>query len=207
MSDESVREITIPEDAPEAPRVSRLASVEAPPRRSLENDPEAAEDTSSEPSDPSPEEDIERLLPSPGEPFQLASGDFVILNDLKLKGFLAMLKIVTRGAALALSEVRLNVNDEAFGESLMTLFLFAIPEAEAEAADFLRVMIRPAGPFEDQDARQQAEASLDAQMMDPDLEDVFTIIGLVIRNEGSDLRRLGKRLTSAMAFAQKTGQV
>lgn len=160
-----------------------------------------------EPSDPQPSEDIERLLPSPGDPFTLADGTRVVANELKLKEFLGLLKIVTRGAAIALGEVRLDATDEAFSQSLISLFLFAIPEAEEEAADFLRLMVRPAGPFKNREDEQAANASLDLLMLNPDLEDLFTIIEIVINNEGKDLRRLGKRLGKALEFAQRTGQI
>lgn len=203
----------VPNDAPEMTPAPRLGDS---PKRSLSEVEQNNEPSTEEleaaaayvpPSDPSPEEDVERLLPSPGEPFALADGMMVIANPLKLKGFLGMLKIVTRGAAMALGDVRLNVSDADFMESLMSLFIFAIPEAEVEAADFLRIMVRPAGPFKSPEEAGEAEAELDAIMRDPDLEDVFSIIEIVIRTEGSDLRRLGKRLTSALTFAQKTGQL
>lgn len=158
------------------------------------------------PSDPQPDEDIERLLPSPGEPFALADGTMVIAQPLRLKEFLGLLKIVTRGAAMAMGEVRLNTNDADFSSSMMSLFIFAIPEAEDEAAEFLRMMIRPAGPFANGDAETKAYVDLDKAMKNPDLEDLFTIIEVVLNNEGKDLRRLGKRLGKALEFAQKTGQ-
>ena len=169
--------------------------------------PGAAEPPFEPPSDPNPDEDVERLLPSPGEPFPLVDGTQVIANDLRLKEFLGLLKIVTRGAAVALGEVRLNTNDEEFAQSLVSLFIFAIPEAEEEAADFLRMMVRPAGPFESPEAEARAQADLDALMINPDLEDMFSIIEVVITTEGKDLRRLGKRLGKALEFAQRTGQV
>jgi hypothetical protein len=181
--------------------VELVDPVEAPevqPSEALDYEP---------PADPQPAEDVERLLPSPGEPFALSDGTMVVANELRLKEFLGLLKIVTRGAAVALGEVRLDATDEAFSQSLISLFLFAIPEAEEEAADFLRLMVRPAGPFADRDARNSAESSLDLLMLNPDLEDLFTIIEIVINHEGKDLRRLGKRLGKALEFAQRTGQI
>lgn len=177
------------------------------PETSPQTPPEAAGEPFEPPSDPTPDEDIERLLPTPGAPFTLSDGTLVLANELRLKEFLALLKIVTRGAAVALGEVRLNTTDADFSQSLISLFIFAIPEAEEEAADFLRLMVRPVGPFASPDEEIAARAKLDGLMINPDLEDLFSIIEVVVVTEGKDLRRLGKRLTKALEFAQKTGQV
>jgi hypothetical protein len=186
-----------------------VAAIEvAPDFETPVQEPPQADPTPFEPpADPIPAEDIERLLPGPGEPFALEDGTMVIANELRLKEFLQLLKIVTRGAAIALGEVRLNTNDADFAQSLISLFIFAIPEAEDEAADFLRMMVRPAGPFPGKDEETAAKNHLNDLMENPDLEDMFSIIEIVITNDGKDLRRLGKRLTSALAFAQKTGQI
>lgn len=194
-----VQTFTIADDAPEAPSTPVSAPVTVPSTDTTES--------YEEPADPSPGEEIERLVPSPGEPFELSDGTKVVANELRLREFLGLLKIVTRGAALAMNEVRLNTNDDDFAQSLISLFIFAIPEAEDEAADFVRMMVRPAGPFDDAKDEAAARTALDEHMVNPDLEDLFSIIEIVITNEGKDLRRLGKRLGKALEFAQKTGQV
>jgi hypothetical protein len=197
---------SVQQDSPE-PEFTEVPVAPVPEVSEVSEVPAAEPDEGFEPaSDPTPDEEIERLLPSPGEPFALADGTQVIANDLRLKEFLGLLKIVTRGAAIALGEVKLNTNDEDFQQSLISLFLFAIPEAEEEAADFLRLMVRPAGPFRTAQEQAMATQELDAVMENPELEDMFSIIEIVIHNEGRDLRRLGKRLGKAVEFAQRTGQ-
>jgi hypothetical protein len=210
----SVDQVNVTSPSPEAPAATPAAPVEAgstyvTPPLATAPAPEVSEvsETFVEPSQPTANDEVERLLPSKGEPFELVDGTRVIANDLRLKEFLGMLKIVTRGAAIALGEVRLNTNDEDFQQSLISLFLFAIPEAEEEAADFLRLMVRPAGPFPNPVAEIEAVTALDVNMSNPELEDMFTIVEVVVNNEGKDLRRLGKRLGKALEFAQKTGQV
>lgn len=159
------------------------------------------------PSTPSPAEDIERLVPDPTAPFALESGTLVRTKPLKLREFLSLLKIVTRGAAMAMGSVSLNTNDEDFMQSMVSLFIFAIPEAEEEACDFIRMMVEPASKFDSPDAKATAEADLWDELSNPGLEDLITIIETVVRREGKDLRSLGKRLSSMFAVAQKTGQI
>lgn len=158
------------------------------------------------PQQPKPEEDVQRLVPDPGAPVTLENGSRVIIKPLKLREFLAMLKIVTRGAAMAMGSVRLDTNDEDFAQSLISLFLFAIPEAEDEAVDFIRLMVQPAGPFAEGE-QEAAAIKLFDDLENPELEDIVTIIEGVIRRDGKDLRALGKRLGGMLEIARKTGQV
>jgi hypothetical protein len=162
-------------------------------------------------SDPTPDQDVERILPGPGEPLTLSSGITVEVKPLKLRGFLSMLKIITRGAAVALGGLRLDTNDEDFVQNMLSLFIFAIPEADDEVIDFVRVMVAPWPKDSDGDPLnsgllQDKSNELWAEFDDPELEDIFSVIEVIIHREGSDLRRLGKRMASALAFAQKTGQ-
>ena len=162
------------------------------------------------PKDPSPDDEVDRLLPDPDKPVTLDDGTLVQIKPLRLREFLAMLKIVTRGAAIAMGQIRLDARDEDFMQSMIAMFLFAIPEAEEEAIDFIRIMVEPAKAYGDSDEeraqRAQDQDKLDVYLNSPSLDDTFTVIENIIHREGSDLRRLGKRLTSALAFAQKTGQ-
>lgn len=168
---------------------------------------ESVADDYVEPKDPLPEQDIERLVPDENAVVTLANGREVKIAALRLREFLALLKIVTRGAAMALGSVRLDTNDEDFGQSMIAMFFFAIPEAEDEACDFVRIMVKPAEKFETREAEIAAAQELDAELENPELDDLFTVIETVINREGSDLRRLGKRLGKALEFARKTGQV
>jgi hypothetical protein len=138
---------------------------------------------------------------------ELANGSQVRIKPLKLREFLAMLKIVTRGAAMAMGSVRLDTNDEDFAQSLISLFLFAIPEAEDEAVDFIRLMVEPAGGPYAEGEREAAENKLFEDLDNPELEDIVTIVEGVIQREGKDLRALGKRLSTMLEVARKTGQV
>lgn len=222
--------VTVPNDAPEpptAPGPARLrqqaetseTSETSPAPASVDPTPAPAPAVAGEgllrqayepPKDPSPDEEVGRILPDPNEPVTLENGSKVRINPLRLREFLAMLKIVTRGAAIALGQIRLDARDEDFAQSMIAMFLFAIPEAEDEAVAFIKVMVAPAEDFGDSEAEQerrvQVQDELDTYLNSPGLDDTFTVIENIIHREGPDLRRLGKRLMSALAFAQKTGQ-
>lgn len=215
----------VPADAPEAPRTSRLGGqpnphyppeVESAQLQQVaaaqkehpveELDEAEVSEVSDQEATAAPQEDVERLLPNPNDPFTLADGTRVTARHLKLREFLSMIKIVTRGASMAMGTVPLNVNDANFQQSLIMLFIFAIPEAPDESAEFVRQIIDPAPPeggWKSPEEEVAVSAHLDELMLNPDLDDLISVIETVIRKEGPDIRRLGKRLTDAMTLAQK----
>lgn len=176
------------------------------PRKKAAKETPEQEDNYEAPKGPTAAEDVQRLTPDPGAPVDLANGTKVRIRPLKLREFLAMLKIVTRGAAMAMGSVRLDTNDEEFAQSLISLFLFAIPEAEDEAVDFIRLMVEPVGPFAEGE-RETAEQALFEYLENPELEDLVTVVEGVVAREGKDLRSLGKRIGKMLEVARKTGQV
>jgi len=156
---------------------------------------------------PSPERSVEdRLLEEPSGPLTLTTGLEVELRPLKLREFLKLLKIITRGGASILGTVNLDFNDtEGFISDLLAVILFAVPEAEEEVADFIAAVCKPTAltgnPEKDQEVYQLALETFD----NPDLVDVLDIITLLVRTEGRDLQALGKRLRAMFAVAQKMG--
>lgn len=223
MSAGPVQTFTVPLDAPEAPKTLRTggkpnprypAEIESTQLQQIaagqverEVEPVEPETLETSESVPEPTEDVERLLPDPNLPFELTDGTMVVARHLKLREFLSMIKIVTRGASMAMGSIPLNVNDENFQQSLIMLFIFAIPEAPDEASDFVRQIVDPAPPeggWESPEKQVQASLHLDELMLNPDPEDLISVIETVIRKEGPDIRRLGKRLTDAMALMQRT---
>lgn len=156
---------------------------------------------------PSAADEVERIVPDPKAPITLADGTRVIAKPLRLRELLAALKIVTRGAAMSMGGIQFDLNDEAFVQSMLGLFLFAVPEADEEVVDFLQKMVEPCGPFVSDEERETARTHVAEILENPDLEDVFLIVETVVRRESKDLRGLGKRLENMMKFAQKTGQL
>lgn len=159
-----------------------------------------------EPTTPvEPRDELQHLDPQPLR-LELKSGTPFDVQPLKLRQFLALLRIVTRGAAGVLSMGGLSAADgEDFARQLLAITLFAIPEAEDETIVFVQSMVKPADLTGDrvQDAKK-AEA-LRLELENPELEDVVIILEAIINNEADDLKALGKRLQSMMKVAEKMG--
>lgn len=153
-----------------------------------------------------PERDeLERLDPQPMR-MVLKSGTEFDVQPLKLRQFLALLRIVTRGASGILSMGGLSSQDgEDFVRQLLALVLFAVPEAEDETINFIQTMTVPAhltgDPIKDQDLINALNEELD----NPELEDMVSIIEAIVDREGDDLRALGNRLRSMFKTAEKMG--
>lgn len=154
-----------------------------------------------------PEKDeITSLLETPNGPFELTSGTRVVVRQLKLREFLALLRIVTRGAAPALGNVSLDFdNPNQFVQSLLGIVLFAIPEATEETIEFVQTVVEPADLPKDTKAALALRESLYEELFNPDLEDLINIVAVVVASEGSDLQKLGKRLKTMFGVASKMG--
>lgn len=161
------------------------------------------------PKIPVPEAEIDALDPEPSDTFTLASGTEVRVVPLKARQFFRLLRIVTRGGAQVWSMFRLRADMEEgeFVSQLLAMVLFAVPEAEDETFDFIRSMLMPAQVPDDPEVARKAQVSLDAEVDDLGLDDVVSIVEVVVRREGADMQALGKRLSSLLGVAQKTGQL
>lgn len=160
-----------------------------------------------EPLEADPEKDeIAALLETPNGPFELASGTRVVVRQLKLREFLALLRIVTRGAAPALGSVSLDFdNPNQFVQSLLGIILFAIPEATEETIEFVQTVVEPADLPKDAKAAIAKREDLIDELFNPELEDLINIVAVVVASEGSDLQKLGKRLKTMFSVASKMG--
>lgn len=171
---------------------------------------ERGEDSSPLPQEPvvqaaPPRDETERLDPQPIE-LRLASGTEFDLEPLKLRQFLRLLRIVTRGAADVLDQAELDFNDpQGFVQTFLGMVLFSIPEAEEESIDFIKSMVKPKKLSGDTKTDLMRIQSLADELDNPELEDTLTIIQAVIEREAEDLRALGKRLGAMFAVAQKMG--
>lgn len=150
--------------------------------------------------------ETERLDPQPVQA-RLSDGTEIDVEPLKLRQFLALLRILTRGAGAALTMGGLSARDnEDFMRQLMAMLLFAIPEAEQETIDFVKSMVRPKGaPAKLEGAWLSALEHIHDELDNPELEDLVTIVELVVQNEAADLRALGNRLRSMFDTATKMG--
>lgn len=178
--------IPIPEPEPAAPTAEALPDS---------NTPKAAP----------PRSEAERLDPTPLE-MVLESGTRFELEPLKLRQFLRLLRIVTRGAADVLDGASLDFdNADAFVQQFIGMVLFSIPEAEEETVDFIQSMVRPVSLTGNPDKDVILIRDLYSELENPSLEDTVTIIQSIFERESEDLRALGKRLGSMFKVAQKMG--
>ncbi len=159
-------------------------------------------------------EEVSVLTPDT-ERFKLADGTHVEVEDLRLRQFLRMLRILTKSSLpLIMSSDLFAQNDldsDEFARKLLGLILLALPDAEDETVVFLQSLVRPAGmiptPLNKSDAERNEwlTGQLRAKLANPELEDTVTIFEVVIRREAKDIQALGKRLRALWGLASKTG--
>lgn len=183
-----------------------VAPTPEQPSQGVLPDAPVAPTSEPQPSAPLPPRDeAERLDPQP-TPSRLASGTEIEIEALKLRQFLRLLRIVTRGAADSLESTTLDFEDpQAFMQTFLGLVLFSIPEAENESVDFIKSMVLPKGLTGDPKKDFEKMDALAAELDNPELDDVITIIELIIQRESEDLRALGKRLGAMLKVAEKMG--
>lgn len=161
--------------------------------------------------------ELDALDPIP-ETVKLVSGIEVELERLKARQFFKLLRIVTNGALPQMANAGLfdmeGLDKDEFTTRLVSVLLMSIPEAEEQTIDFVRSMVIPTGLVvgkkvnkADEDRNLTLWLALDAELDNPELDDLVTIIEAVVRREASDIQALGKRLSAMFKLAQKTGQV
>lgn len=136
----------------------------------------------------------------------LASGLEIEIERLKTRQLFKFVKIVTSGAGGLLGSLNLSSEGDSseFAGQLLALTLVAIPEAEDEAIDFIRSLVRPAGLVvsakskKDQARNEELFQELYAELENPELEDLFTIFEQLISVEAEHVQALGKRLLSVL---------
>lgn len=149
-------------------------------------------------------DEIDRLDPLP-EKLRLKNDIEFTVNPLRLRQFLALIRILTRGASPFLAGGGLTARDpEEFARQLLMLLLLAIPESEEETIEFVKTIAAPVLTSNPEiDAKIQDE--FDASLNDPELEDIVLIFQALVQNEAEDLRSLGNRLRSMMSTVSRMG--
>lgn len=162
--------------------------------------------------------EIDALDPVP-EQLKLTSGTVVALESLRARQFFKFLRIITHGALPVIQDFSIfnfeeDANATEFGGRLLSLMVLSIPDAEDETIGFVRSMCKPVGLIErrnlnkvDAERNNTLWAQLDAELENPDLDDLVTIIEAIVRRESEDIQALGKRLAAMFKLAQRTGQV
>ncbi len=162
--------------------------------------------------------ELDALDPTP-ETLKLVSGNAVVLEDLRARQFFKLLRIVTHGALPLVQDMSLFQLDpdgdaREFGARLAGILALSIPDAEDETIAFVRAMCKPYGLIEgrklnkaDTERNNALWANLDAELDNPELDDLVSIVEAVVRREAADLQALGKRLAGMLNLAKKTGQL
>lgn len=152
------------------------------------------------------------ILESAPEPLVLSTGTPVLVERLKTRQLMRLMKILTRGAGAALTDLNFSdsTSQEDFVAQLVMTVVFSIPEAEDETIDFVRSMVSPAGLIEGRNlskAENEINAgkfdALDTELVNPELEDLVSIIEKVAANEREHLTSLGNRLAVLLKTQQK----
>lgn len=153
------------------------------------------------------------------EPLKLSSGQQVEVVPLRARQFFRFLRILTHGAMpnvageSSIFRVDPTADPSAFVTRLLSLLALSIPDAEEETITFVRSMVKPVGLIEparnkqDESRNDTRWTELDQELINPELDDLITIIEAIVRREADDIQALGKRLSSLFKLAQKTGQL
>lgn len=162
--------------------------------------------------------ELDALDPVPEE-IKLTSGTTVVVQRLRARQFFKLLRILTHGALPLVSDGSLFQLDPdsdpgVFVTRLLSLVVLAIPDAEDETIAFLKAMCQPAGLIQRRNlskpefARNTALSDqLDAELENPELDDLVTLVEAIVRREAGDIQALGKRLLAMFKLAEKTGQL
>jgi hypothetical protein len=163
-----------------------------------------------------PASELDRIDPE-GEVIALEDGTKVRVVRLRTRQFFRLMKVLTHGGGQAfIQALDFNAPGEEFMQRLLTAILFSIPDAEAEAVNFIQSMCRPpdvAAPETERVSQEKADAddakyaALHRQMFNPPLEDTVSVIEQVIKQEAGDIQALGKRLAGLLKLAERTGQL
>lgn len=164
--------------------------------------------------------DVIQPVPENSREITLTSGTELVLQDLRARQFFKLLRIVTHGAAPLLPSLNLSseTTAEEWTQQFLAIIMMAIPESEQETIEFIASMIKPAGLIEtgpgkrilskeEKDINDSLWDAVERDLSNPELDDLVTIIEAIIKNEGDDLRALGKRLQGMFKLATKTGQL
>lgn len=160
-----------------------------------------------EPITPAPPRDeTERLDPPVTAVIALESGTEIEIEALRLRQFLRLLRIVTRGASDILDSANLDFeNPQEFLQTFLAMVLFSIPEAEEETVVFLQSMVRPKNLTGNPSKDLITTRELSLELENPSLDDTMTIITSIVQKESEDLRSLGKRIAGMLKSAEKMG--
>ena len=153
----------------------------------------------------------------------LSSGTTVELEELRLRQFLRLLRIITEGTpdtVLVGGLQSLAEDGGKFAANLLMLVMLGIPNAEDAVVNFLLSMVRPKGLIgglngkpRSKMTKQETERDnakfdvIDRELANPTLEDTIILIEKIFEQSAKDFEALGKRLAAMMKVAEKAGML
>ncbi len=147
------------------------------------------------------EETANDVLSSDPTVLTLSTGTQIRVERLKTRQLLRAVKVLTNGAADVMSGLQFDSEDEdGFAANILASVLFAVPEAEDETIDFVKSMVSPAGIIEHPKSKAEKALNedlyqqLDKELFNPELEDLISIVEVIVKNEAPHIVALGKRL-------------
>lgn len=155
-------------------------------------------------------EDIDAIASDP-KPLALESGLPIKVLRIRTRATMSLLKILTRGAGDAISDLSFTEDSTQaeFTGQLLGAVLLAIPGAEDETVEFIQRMVEPGDLVTsvrltpgDIEWNQERWDLLQAELQDPSLEDLVTIVSEIVKVEGPHVVALGKRLRLLLPTAQ-----
>jgi hypothetical protein len=158
--------------------------------------------------------ETDRIDP-PAVTVKLSNGSAVNLLRLKTRQMFRLLKIITHGGLGSGIVQMVNFSDppEVFVQQILTILLLSIPDSEQETLQFLAVMVEPYGLVrkaklnkQDEEANALRWSKMNDFLTNPPVDDTFTLIEEIIKQEAPEFQALGKRLAQTLALFQRTGQ-
>jgi hypothetical protein len=152
----------------------------------------------------------------------LSDGTVVEIERLKTRQLFRLLKVLTVGAADVLPSLNFSADMDPteFGTTLIAALVFALPNAENEAIDFIQSMVLPKGLIfpgrgeklsgPELEINEDLVQHLREVLANPEIEDTVAIFERVITIEAPHIQSLVKQLsllwtTQRAAFTAKQG--
>lgn len=135
---------------------------------------------------------------------ELESGLEVRVERLKLRQLMKLVKIITAGGSLDVLFAMDYEDDADFIRKLLALTISSIPVAEDETFDFIRSLVVPKHYIEKPRTKAEREANevalddLNAEMANPEISDVITILTVLFRKEAPHISSLGKKIAALL---------
>lgn len=134
-----------------------------------------------EPAAPPPDFDV--IVPPVGN--VVVAGHECRVRRLKTLEVMALLRVVTAGIGDGIGSMDFSGDREAMGPQLVALLVMSIPAAPQEMVTFVRRVVEPAG-----DLTEAQRKTFDAELGNPELEVLMSIVGKIVEQEKDDMSEL-----------------